>query len=241
MNPAPPVTRTVVTAPTLSSDRPRCRATCVPRERVWRAPTHAIIAALSVHSSSGGNSTRSPGLAPVALHPLAQPRVRHHAAAQQHRARRRACRAAAIVFVTCTSTIASWKLAARSGRIDVAAGRALRLHVAEHRRLQPAHREVEVAGVAPSSAGTGSRRGSPSRAIASSAGPPGNPSPISRATLSNASPAASSSVWPEDLVAEQLGHVHEHRVAAAHDERDVRRLGRAVRRGSSPRCAPRGG
>ena len=38
--------------------------------------------------------------------------------------------------------------------------------------------------------------GSPSRAILSSAGPPGNPSPISRATLSNASPAASSSVCP---------------------------------------------
>ncbi len=41
--------------------------------------------------------------------------------------------------------------------------------------------------------------GSPSRAVRSTTGPPGKPSPSNRATLSKASPAASSTVAPSGV------------------------------------------
>ena len=58
------------------------------------------------------------------------------------------------------------------------------------------------------------------------AGPPGYGRPSSRPTLSNASPAASSTVWPEQAVAQVVAHLDEERVAAADDERHERELGR---------------
>ena len=64
MNPAPPVTRTVVIRPRVGSGRRRCPATSVLHERAWPRPAHATMAALSVHSASGGIRTRSPPRSP---------------------------------------------------------------------------------------------------------------------------------------------------------------------------------
>ena len=196
MNPAPPVTRTVVTRPTLGSDRRRCPATCVPREPVWprRARDHRRVVRAELE------------------------RREEHAEAGCAR-RRRSIRSRRRVFATTpppSSTVPHAELLApprsssrparrRSppgttprgpGRSIVAAGRAFGPHVAEHRGLQPAHREVEVARSLHRAREPDRRPGRRRAPSASSAGPPGNPSPSSRATLSNASPAASSSVWP---------------------------------------------
>ena len=62
-----------------------------------------------------------------------------------------------------------------------------------------------------------------------SAGPPGKPRPSSRAPLSNASPAASSSVRAERLEAAVVGDAGEQRVAAAGDQAQERRLDRVGR------------
>jgi hypothetical protein len=70
-------------------------------------PAHAIIAALSVHSSSGGTSTRMPSAAPTSsirsrsLELATTPPPSAIVGAP-------VAFAAAIVFDTCTSTIAYW-------------------------------------------------------------------------------------------------------------------------------------
>ena len=198
MNPAPPVTRTVRHGanPRFGSAPMSSDGAFAPRASL-AAPTHAIIAALSVHSSSGGNE-----------HP------------QARRARRRAPAARA---AGCSrrrpppsSTVLDVELPRRLDRLG-------HLHVDD--RLLEARRQVghdrcrgpprappSRAAARPSSTRSSRSRSRPNRSIArgnriafgiagrapaaSSAGPPGNPSPSSRATLSNASPAASSSVWP---------------------------------------------
>ena len=82
------------------------------------------------------------------------------------------------------------------GERDVVAGRLLRSQVVGGPRSSARSSRSRDRPSPPSPEGIGSRVGSPSAAIASSAGPPGNPRPRSLATLSNASPAASSRVWP---------------------------------------------
>ena len=195
MNPAPPVTRTVVTAPTVGSGRRRCPTTSVLREPVSpRRGTRPSPRCPCTGRAAGMQDTEPCG--------FARPRPAARAVGSSRRRRHPATPsaphvlAAAMVFVTCTSTMASWKLAATSGRSSSRPAARSALHVAQHRRLQPAHREVEVPARPPSPAGTRSRAGHPPAPWRRSAGPPGNPSPSSRATLSNASPAASSRVWP---------------------------------------------
>ncbi len=75
--------------------------------------------------------------------------------------------------------------------------------------------------------GNSNAAGSPSRARRSSAAPPGYPRPSSRAPLSNASPAASSSVWPSTSQPRPVVHdPRQQRVAAARDQGEERRLER---------------
>ena len=64
--------------------------------------------------------------------------------------------------------------------------------------------------------------GSPSRASASSAGPPGNGRSSSRAVLSKASPAASSRVLPITRSVERRAHLDELRVPARDEQREKR-------------------
>ncbi len=118
-------------------------------------------------------------------------------------------------------------------------------------RLQPA--EAEVVRVAEPGAGEHAVV-APSRPPAAAwiAGPPGYGRPSSRPTLSNASPAASSTVCPSSRYVEMVAHLDEERVAAGDDERHEReeraargppRRGRAATRrtrgprGGSPRRA----
>src|SRR3954452_21248926 len=84
---------------------PRCRRA---------APRHATIAALSVHSDIGGTRTCRLAAAPSATN---RSRRRVFATTPPPISTRSTPvrRAASMVLVTCTSTIASWKLAARSG------------------------------------------------------------------------------------------------------------------------------
>ncbi len=84
------------------------------------------------------------------------------------------------------------------GEVGAARGDALGPELAaevDEGRLEAAEAEVE-AGVAGHRDRHLEGAGSPSAAASSSAGPPGKPSPSSRADLSKASPAASSRVWP---------------------------------------------
>ena len=133
--------------------------------------------------------------------------------------------AAAIVFGTCTSTMASWKRRrGRPGRSRPAArSRFTWRSTAVFSPLieKSSHRSP------PSSEGTARRRGRP-RARAGRAPArrgsrgPAAARPCRRPRRRRRRGSA------QDLVAVELGHVHEHRVAAAHDQRHVRRLGRPV-------------
>ena len=79
--------------------------------------------------------------------------------------------------------------------------------------------------------GNATAAGSPSRATRSMCGPPGNGSPSSRATLSNASPAASSIVRAERRDrARDVGHVEQAGVPAGDEQREAGRQ-RAVLQG----------
>ena len=146
MNPAPPVTRTVLTRTTLVADRRRCRARCAPRARAGGAHARDHRGVVRAELQRRVEDLQARGLAGR----LAAAR----AAACSRPRRRPAARwatptslAAAIVFVTCTSTTASWNDAATSGRSRSRPAARSRLHVAQHRRLEPAQREVVVAGV----------------------------------------------------------------------------------------------
>ena len=77
-------------------------------------------------------------------------------------------------------------------------------------------------------AGNATASSLPLRARLSTIGPPGYPSPSSFATLSYASPAASSRVRPDALVRAGLAHHIQARVAARHHERDQRQCDVAV-------------
>ena len=106
-------------------------------------------------------------------------------------------RAARTALAVSTSTTASWKLAATSatgtGSPPAAAPRPSGRRPSSGRR----RRSRTGASRGPvSPRGKAIAAGSPSRATRSMCGPPGNGSPSSRATLSKASPAASSMVAP---------------------------------------------
>src|SRR5512132_1198056 len=158
------------------------------------APATAIIAPLSVQRSSEGNSTRSPASAP-AFSIRSRNRVLATTPPPSSTVSTRRSRAASIVLATWTSTMASWNDAARSaGSTSRPAWRS-----ALTCRSTAVFRPDSEKSKSPESAIARGNRiafGSPSRASRSSAGPPGKPSPRNRAILSNASPAASSTVCP---------------------------------------------
>ena len=114
-------------------------------------------------------------------------------------------RQAASILPMSTSRSAAWKEAATSrrnrSRSSPAPRNAGALDVVLHRRLQPAEGEVEPARIEvhPGPREGDGLRDCPSRASRSITGPPGKPSPRSFATLSNASPAASSRVEPRSV------------------------------------------
>ena len=162
MNPAPPVTRTVLTRSTLAAGRRRCRATCVPHEPISRRRGRRSSPRCRCTAAIDGNRHLEPGSSLAG----------------------RASRSRSRVFATTpppsstvgapTSVRGGDRLrhlhvddrlleagAARSGRSQILPRRPRGLDVAQHGRLQPAHREVEVAAVLPSPAGSGWRAGRP--------------------------------------------------------------------------------
>ena len=243
MNPAPPVTSAVrhAGAPAPAS-APTAEVGAYRRARAGGGPAQAIMAPLSVHSVGRRDHQLEARLLrrapPSARGGGCSPPRRRPARSVSHALRPRPPRR-------------SWRPGPRppppgttpprpaAGLLAAARARALTWRTTAV--FKPGEREVEVAAV-------GHRAGEPDRGriarrapSASSAGPPGKPRPRNRATLSKASPAASSSVWPEHLVAERLGHVHEHRVAAR-DQEARRTAPRSARgRASSRRCGPPGG
>ena len=123
-------------------------------------------------------------------------------------------------------------------------------HVAQHRRLEAAEAEVEAAvalgrvaiGIGQARAGPadGAAR-CPSRARRSMIGPPGYPRPSSFATLSYASPAASSRVRPSSAYSPSGFDQVEAGVAARDDEHDGRQRNARRARARSTRCGRPGG
>ena len=107
--------------------------------------------------------------------------------------------AAAIVLSTSTSTTASWNEAARSGSDGSLPASRSALTWRTTAVFRPDSEKSYPRSVA--ARGKRMASGSPSRASRSSTGPPGNPNPMNRATLSKASPAASSRVCPRSSYA----------------------------------------
>ena len=91
-----------------------------------------------------------------------------------------------------------------------------------HGGFQPAEAEIVVRVVEHRSREIEGLADSPPSASRSISGPAGYGKPISLPVLSKHSPAASSTVEPSTRCFNSLCDVHEHRVAAADDERDVR-------------------
>ena len=103
------------------------------------------------------------------------------------------CSAAAAVFAASTSTTASWKRAAVAGTSNSPARVRCSTAVFSPLNEKSWLPRSQARGNGSVAANTS---GSASRATRSITGPPGNGSPSSRPTLSNASPAASSRVCP---------------------------------------------
>ena len=160
-------------------------------------PAQAIIAPLSVQSASGGATKATPAwratassparMVALAATPPATASVGTGCAASARR-----------VFSDSTSATARWKAAqmsARSARrrppcAATAASRARSTAVFRPEKL------MSKPGRSSNGRGSGTREGSPDAASTSTAGPPGWPRPRIFATLSNASPGASSMVPP---------------------------------------------
>ena len=175
--------------------------------RRWRGPpprsrkpaAAPIIAPLSVHQAGGG--TRSGR--PVRRQPLARASragaVGGHSAAQRHRGHAMIRRRRPPSCVASASTTASSKAAARPSTGIGSSALAVAGHLAQDGGLQP--REAEVVapiGLRPRKA---RRRRERPRPRPRSPVRPDTAGPSSRPTLSNASPAASSTVWPRSAVA----------------------------------------
>ena len=178
------------------------RLGATPAATRWE-PSAATIAPLSVHSPGRGTRTAMPCRRAALLGERPQPGVGRHPAADHQRPH--AVRPAGVDGLG--GQHVAHRLLEAGGHVGDRhrlAGPLARLHPAGHRRLQ-ARRRRSRTGARPGPrarsgrAGTRSRRASPSRAARSIGGPPGNGSPSSRATLSNASPAASSMVAPSGV------------------------------------------
>ena len=145
MNPAPPVTRIVVTGPRVGWGPRRCPTRRGRPVRAARRPGTRPSRRCPCTARAAGRAPRA-GRRAVGDQPLAQPGVRDDAAADQHaldaRAPRRLDRLGHL-------HVDDRLLEARRkvGHVEVTARRALALDVPQHGGLQPAHREVEVAGV----------------------------------------------------------------------------------------------
>ena len=240
MNPAPPVTRTVLTRVNLS-----CGSAAMSSE--VRSPrAHLAAPEAGDHRGVVGAQRHrreqhlEPLLLPGRREALAQPRVRDDAAAQQHR-----------------------------GRADVLRGgdRLRHLHV-DDRLLEACGQigQVQILTRRPRRPSRGaarpsSARSSRSRSRRSPAIARGKRiawgSPWRRHRVERRTPREPESDQPGHLVeglprrvverlaehdvVEHLRHVHEHRVSAAHDQRHVGRSGAVRAPGSSPSSDPRGG
>src|SRR5690606_8334871 len=196
-----PVRLTVSTGSAESAGR-SSRLAGTPAATRW-LPSAATIAPLSVHSR--GRGTRR--VRPAAAHRCsARARSRLLAATPPPitRVDTPYARQAATAFMVSTSATDSWKLAATSA---TGTGSPARCRASTHRATAVFSPENEKSyGCAARSLGAVSPRGnatksgSPSEAARSIGGPPGNGSPSNRATLSNASPAASSMVAPSGVI-----------------------------------------
>ena len=166
-----------------------------------------------------------------------QPRVRRHSAADAPASRRPASRQAASALLVSTSQTASWKDAATSA---TGTGSPARCRASTQRAtavFSPENEKSNRWAARSFGGGQAAREGdrrpaSPARASRSMGGPPGNGSPSSRATLSNASPAASSMVAPSGVTPRARSSTSSRRRVAAGDQQRDRGLGqRAVLQG----------
>ena len=102
--------------------------------------------------------------------------------------------AAFTVFCTSSLTTVAWNDAAMSATSRSASGWC-RLTYSDTAVFSPLNEKSGAWSVI-CATGNGIALGAPARAVFSIKGPPGKPRPRSLATLSKASPAASSRVWP---------------------------------------------
>ena len=227
-----PQARTVVTGIEESAGRSSVGRARGPVATIW-APSAATIAPLSVHSPGRGTRSRMPAASHRSCGQRPQPRVGRDAAADEQ-------------VVDAVLPAGEHRLAGQ--HVDDRLLEARRDVGDRHRlarRARAASTQRATAVLSPENEKSNRCRSrsrpvvrprgksmatrSPSRAARSTCGPPGNGRPSTRATLSNASPAASSIVAPSGRTS--CGHVgHEQqRGVAAGDEQRQRRLGqRAV-------------
>ena len=138
---------------------------------------------------------------------------------------------ASIALAVSTSQTASWKLAATSAsgtsspsRCRVSTQRATAVFSPENEKSK---RCLSWSFRAVSPRGNATYAGSPVAALSMS-GPPGYGRPSTRATLSYASPAASSMVEPSSAMCRDVVHLQQRGVTAGHQQRDAGRRQRAV-------------
>ena len=223
-----------VTGSEESAGRSRAEG-CRPRATI-SAPSAATIAPLSVHSPGRGTRTRMPC---AAARSSASTRSREFAATPPP-IRMSSTPSLAAASTALRVSTSHDRLLERRGHVgDRAPAHRTRSRASTHRATAVLSPENEKSKRCRSRSRRDVRpRGKsivtddPDRASRSMCGPPGNGRPSSRATLSNASPAASSIVAPErhDAVV-RAGHVadpQQRRVPAADQQRDARLGQRAV-------------
>ena len=196
------------------------------------APSAATIAPLSVHRPRARHAQRDPRGVAALLGQRAQPGVGRHAAAEQQRVHPALPRRPHGLG---REHVHHGLLEARRDVRAPAPGCPARCSASTCRAtavFSPEKEKSNGASRGPvSPRGNAIAAGSPSRATRSMCGPPGNGSPSSRATLSNASPAASSIVAPSGVTGPaRSGHVEQAGVPAGDQQRQARRQ-RAVLQG----------
>ncbi len=191
--------RTVVTGMEESAGR-SSREGVRPRATIC-APSAATIAPLSVHRPGRGTRSRIPAASHRSC-AIARSRLLAATPPPMRRSSTPCSWQASTALRVSTSVTASWKLAATSAtgtgspdRSRASTQRATEVFRPENEKSNRC-RSMSLRDVRPRGKSIATEL--PSRAMRSTCGPPGNGSPSTRATLSNASPAASSMVLPSE-------------------------------------------
>ena len=174
----------------------RARARRRRRAASRHAPAYAIIAALSVQRAAAARTARCPRARAALCAQRAQAAVRGDAAGDHQARARRAARTPPGTCSTSSSTTTCWNDAHRSASCCGSSGRPCVRTCCATAVLRPEKLNSRLPGAAqrPRQRTRCARR--PAPRACRRAGRPDSRAPSSFATLSNASPAASSRVWP---------------------------------------------